>query len=167
MEPPLTQLVETVEVPELPETVALWAALWVEDVVYAAQYWTVAGIRAAFNGFVKVKRHPGAIIAALVLATGSALALDVHNILVDAQCLTAQFDLGTIANSVERYQEQTGDLPVRLEQLVPNQLRDLHPDPWGRNYVSFRGPGGFAVVSAGRDGVLGTEDDIVRVIPKP
>jgi hypothetical protein len=68
-----------------------------------------------------------------------------------------------LMNSIELYRVRNAELPARLEDLVPKYAKALHLDPWGHNYVLYRGPGGVAIVSAGPDGQLGTADDIVAL----
>ena len=163
MEPLVVDAI-AIEERDLPDTVADWAGLWIEDVVYAAEYWLVAGAQAALSVFAWAKESPAAIAAAIGLAASAAVALGVHDSVAKARSMTAWLDLESLANGAKSYQERVGQFPVRLEQLVPNQVRALSVDPWGRNYASFRGPGGFAIVSAGPDGQLGTDDDLVQVV---
>jgi hypothetical protein len=72
---------------------------------------------------------------------------------------------GTLMNLAELYRVETGSFPVRLEELVPRHMKELPADPWGRPYALYRGEGGIAIVSAGNDGELGTNDDLVTVLP--
>src|SRR5207237_2311366 len=113
--------------------------------------------------FLWLRRSPVAIAAALVLAAGSAVALSVQSKVIDAQYTVAGQDLTSLSIGAELFERDTGESPARLEDLVPRYLTDLHADPWGRSYVSFRGPGGLALVSAGRDGERGTPDDLVLI----
>ncbi|HTO95418.1 MAG TPA: hypothetical protein VMK66_00125 [Myxococcales bacterium] len=50
---------------------------------------------------------------------------------------------------------------------LPQYLKDLHADPWGRNYALYRGEGGIAIVSAGPDRDLCSPDDVLHVVPNP
>jgi hypothetical protein len=76
----------------------------------------------------------------------------------------ATLDLGAIAGGIDLFQSETGTLPVSLSELVPHYLKEVHKDPWGNDYVykrvGSRASEDYLVLSLGRDGRLGTDDDI-------
>jgi hypothetical protein len=149
---------------DLPEIAASAAELWVEDLVFSAEYWCLRGAGSALSLLRWLRLRPIAIVAGFLVLAGSAMAVNVYNKLSYSQRMSARLDIESIANGVELYRADAGQIPSRLEDLIPKYVRDLHSDPWGRNYVLYRGPGGAAVVSAGPDGALGTSDDLVRLI---
>jgi hypothetical protein len=148
----------------LAEAAGSYISLRIEDLVFSAEYWCLRAASSAFSIWGWLRVRPLAIVAGFLVLAGSAMALNVHNIWCEAQRTAASLDLESIANTVARYRTETGQLPARLEDLAPKYLNGLRADPWGRNYVLYRGAGGAAVVSAGPDGALGTTDDLVRLI---
>jgi hypothetical protein len=148
----------------LPEAAGSYVSLWIEDLVFSGQYWFLRAADLSLSALRGLRTKPGVIVAGLLIMAGSAFALNVHIQLSNSQRLTACLDIESLSNGVELYRIETGKLPRRLEDLVPKYVRDLHSDPWGHNYVLYRGAGGAAIVSAGPDGQLGGVDDVVRVI---
>jgi hypothetical protein len=133
----------------------MWIGLWIGEVLVAAEYWLARAVQGL--------RRP--LLALACVSFGAAAAVSVQ-IARGFSCPSerfAQLDLKDLTNGVELYRAETGSLPTRLEDLVPKHIKELHADPWGHNYVLYRGPGGFALVSAGPDGALNTADDLVMV----
>jgi hypothetical protein len=147
---------------EPPWTTGMFLRLWLADVVFAAEWWAVRAAEAAVGAF----RHPFLLAASLAFAAASLVSYEIKAGLHDPPERLAVLDLRAISNAAELFASENGGAPVRLEELVPKYLKELHRDPWGNNYVLFRGLGGLAVASTGPDGVLGTADDLLRVVSK-
>jgi hypothetical protein len=99
-----------------------------------------------------------AVIVSLVLAGGAAVALAV--LISDPQRLEISTDMVTIAAAVQQYKQQNRVLPASLDDLkLENSVRT---DPWGHPYeyhFSDATELGFDLISAGKDGQFGTDDD--------
>lgn len=73
-------------------------------------------------------------------------------------------DLSTIRNAIEMYRvDHNGQLPKDLKELVKagelSANNNALKDPWGNEYDSKVVGDHFYIISAGPDGVKGTEDD--------
>jgi len=131
----------------------MWIGLWIGEALVSAQYWLTRALR-----------RPLLVIAPVALGAGLSLyALAATR--CDSMVKVASLDLKAIQNGVDQYRYDTGAYPERLEDLVPRYLKELHHDPWGNNYVFYRGAGGAAVLSAGPDKQLGSSDDIIAISP--
>ena len=144
-----------------PVTDGMFVTLWLADVVLAAEFWMVRVLQLGLRLL-----RPAPLVAAGLLAAGGGLAYGLHTDLRCAQERTATLDFKAIANGVELYQLEQGQVPASLEALRPRYLKALHFDPWGNSYVLFHGPGGAALVSAGPDKQLGTADDLLFKLPR-
>jgi hypothetical protein len=136
--------------------------LWLGEVIGSAEYWLLRGASVGLRMFGVVRAHP--VLAALTLITGagsSFAAAQLHEERFYGMKRTATRDAKALINGIDGYRAEMRHLPARLEELLPNHVRDLHADPWGHSYAYYRGEGGYAVVSAGPDGILGTGDDVV------
>ncbi len=74
---------------------------------------------------------------------------------------TARLDLITIRGALEQYALKTGALPLRepLAALVEANVLEAVPlDPWGRPYLILANGSGVDLISFGRDGALGGEE---------
>lgn len=93
-----------------------------------------------------------------------------------ARRVAAKADIeSNIPAALDLYEMDIGEYPQRLEDLLEDSsgeknwsgpyLKKLPKDPWGRDYY-YKYPGEHGVdydlASKGRDGVLGTEDDITN-----
>lgn len=76
-----------------------------------------------------------------------------------ANIKNASLDVKAIASAIDVYRVKHGQLPDTLQELVPNEIRELRKDPWGRDYVYLRSGTDYEIKSAGADGQLGTSDD--------
>ena len=65
-----------------------------------------------------------------------------------------------LSNGVDLYHVDTGQWPDSLSQLVPKYLKDVHKDPWGKDYAYVRSGDGYDVYSYGPDKAQGGGDDI-------
>jgi hypothetical protein len=133
----------------------MWIGLYAGEVMLAAEYWLARIVQRPLLAIGAV--GAGALASFIALAAMPPYC---------PQTRIAALEVKAMMNGVEVYRSATGAAPARLEDLVPNYVRDLHPDPWGNNYVFYRGAGGVAIVSAGPDGLLGTPDDILTTSPK-
>ena len=77
-----------------------------------------------------------------------------------ADRVAAVLDVRNLAHAVETYQQRFQRLPGSLEDLVPEYVRRVRPDPWGNPYIYRRASETFEVRSAGPDKVPGTNDDV-------
>ena len=86
----------------------------------------------------------------------------------EARDTKAATDVHQIADAIKSFRAKNGKLPESLEVLSTkdergrSELEELPKDPWGNDYLMIEGDktGEFEVVSMGRDGSQGTEDDI-------
>ena len=100
---------------------------------------------------------------------------DCGGIIAEGQC-----DLKTLSGALGMYETDNGTYPTTEQGLRALLVRpagqelprwrgpyidqaDLPRDPWGHDYVYQRVESGFEVLSAGPDGIVGTEDDIREV----
>jgi type II secretory pathway pseudopilin PulG len=73
-------------------------------------------------------------------------------------------NLRTIAQMVAQYNQDAGQLPASLEDLVPRYADHIAVDSWRRPFIYAATPGGpkpFDLRSAGADGVIRNNDDIL------
>jgi len=80
--------------------------------------------------------------------------------LAEPDTLELTADMVTIAVSAKAFENEHHALPGSLDDL---ELRtSAYSDPWGNAYDYFpiSSPPGFDIVSAGRDGTRGTQDDV-------
>lgn len=93
-----------------------------------------------------------------------------------ARKIVAKADVETtIPSALDLYEMDVGEYPASLEELMqtssdsPNwegpYLRKMPKDPWGNPY-HYKYPGenspDYDLASKGKDGVIGTEDDITN-----
>ncbi|MFQ5680783.1 MAG: type II secretion system major pseudopilin GspG [Candidatus Omnitrophota bacterium] len=93
-----------------------------------------------------------------------------------ARRVAAEADIKTnISAALDLYEMDVGNYPARLEDLAQPvsvsenwdgpYLRKISRDPWGRPYY-YKSPGeynrDYDLASFGKDGILGTEDDITN-----
>lgn len=78
----------------------------------------------------------------------------------DAKKKTAALEVHAIANAVDMYNIKHQRMPDSLEQLVPNDIKEIHKDPWGQPYVYVRTGDNYEVLSYGPDKAQGGGDDI-------
>ena len=93
-----------------------------------------------------------------------------------ARKIAAKADIeANISSVLELYEMDEGVYPSKLEDLLENSqssqdwggpyLKKMPNDPWGNSY-HYKYPGehnaDYDLASTGRDGVLGTEDDITN-----
>ncbi len=73
-------------------------------------------------------------------------------------------NLNTLERVIEAFSGQEGRLPATLDELRKSRLLTAAAvDAWGREIrYEVTGETGFRLVSAGRDGVFGTADDIIK-----
>lgn len=150
-----------------PAADGLLLGLWIGEVLGAAEYWV---LRAASVGL-GLARHfllrPLLLSTFIVSGAAGLVTANVFAKLSDARARSAVLEAKTIENGALLFRSEHARWPARLEELVPRYLKDLHADPWGHPYAVFRGEGGMAIVSAGRDGELGTGDDVLRIVATP
>jgi len=60
-----------------------------------------------------------------------------------------------VARAAESYRIQRRHYPSQFDELIPRFLSGPIRDPWGRRVVYRKRPGGYQVVSYGRDGLPG------------
>jgi len=81
----------------------------------------------------------------------------------DAKQKSAVNDIATLSQSVEMYRLQKGKCPKTAQDIkAAGILKKVTKDPWGQDYV-IKCPGendAVDISSAGKDGEMGTEDDI-------
>lgn len=81
----------------------------------------------------------------------------------DAKLKAAANDMATLSNGVEMYRLQKNKCPKSAQDLkAAGIIKQATKDPWGQDYV-IKCPGEHGsvdITSPGKDGQLGTEDDI-------
>jgi hypothetical protein len=143
----------------------LLLGLWIGEVLAAAEYWALRVLSFGVRSAKWLLRWPTVI---------AFVAFECYALLHPPSCYfgptgrarTAILDEKAIANAAQLYRLDTGRWPATLNTLVPRYLKELHADPWGRDYVFYGAEGGIAVLSAGPDRETGTPDDIVHVAPQ-
>ena len=73
--------------------------------------------------------------------------------------------ISTIENAINSYMTENDGYPESLDQLVPQYLKTGNHtiDPWGTPFnLEIGEDSGLYLISAGRDTIFGTEDDIKR-----
>lgn len=81
-------------------------------------------------------------------------------VVLGAGDVTALFDIAVIQRAVRQHHQETGALPRTLDELSLEE--GALTDSWGARYTYTIGPGGrsYTIESPGRDGQMGTADDI-------
>lgn len=71
--------------------------------------------------------------------------------------------LGKIKSAIEKYESQTGNYPITIDLLIGNRplKKKWTVDAWGNPIFYNTSNEGFELLSAGQDGHLNTEDDIL------
>lgn len=93
-----------------------------------------------------------------------------------AKITAAQTDISNMKTALDAFEVDNGQYPPTLDGLVSNTggwngwhgpyLEEVRKDPWGNPYI-YRAPGtfnpnGFDIVSTGKDGQEGNEDDVTN-----
>jgi general secretion pathway protein G len=78
----------------------------------------------------------------------------------DAKIKAAQIQAKNYADIIDTYTLKHGKPPDKLETLVPNDIKQLQPDPWGNPYIYLQSGDNAEVISYGKDGKQGGGDDI-------
>jgi hypothetical protein len=145
----------------------LLLGLWAGEVLAAAEYWLLKAGSVGLGALSGLLRRPALIVLAAVVGYAGGVGAGMLAREKAARVRTALLDAKAISYGAEMYRVETGRWPSTLESLVPQYLKDLHADPWGRNYALYRGEGGIAIVSGGPDRDLGSPDDVLYVVPNP
>lgn len=100
------------------------------------------------------------VIAIIALLTG-AIAVNAMEIYRGARVKAAVTELHTLGAALDAYAMKTGKYPTVAQGLQPlvdeHLVKQLHPDPWGNDYVYALEKGEPKVVSFGADGQPGGE----------
>jgi general secretion pathway protein G len=100
------------------------------------------------------------VVLVILGMIASLIGFNVMGQLKDAKIKTATLDVKNIANAVDMYQVKHQRLPQNLEELVPNDIKEIHKDPWQQAYVYRPSGDSFEVLSYGADKAEGGGDDI-------
>jgi hypothetical protein len=97
-----------------------------------------------------------------VIAVGGAMAIGgaAAFILTNPEVIEVSADMFNVTIAAVEYEEENGSLPDDLEALELSA--STRTDPWGNPYlykITTSEPG-FDIMSSGRDGVMGTDDDL-------
>lgn len=83
--------------------------------------------------------------------------------------IATRIEMGMVAAEIRAYEEERGTFPLTLDDLgLTGDREGLRTDHWGEPYVyeltvdETNAPIGFELRSAGPDGVVGNEDDLVH-----
>jgi hypothetical protein len=112
------------------------------------------------------------VCAALSYTASTKVRTLVHSPYHMVLALMTGFEMIELEGVAQAYKDHNGDYPktARYHELIRELYPSGHPrdphdrlkDLWGRPYQYIRGyPHGFQLASMGRDGVLGTGDDIL------
>jgi general secretion pathway protein G len=121
-----------------------------------AKHLSKAG-KAAARGMTLIEIMVVLVILGLI---AGAIGYNVFERLKDAQLKVAKVDLQGLSNGIDLYHVDTGQWPDSLQQLLPKYVKDVHKDPWGKDYVYIRSGDGYDVYSYGPDKAQGGGDDI-------
>ena len=113
--------------------------------------------KAAARGMTLIEIMVVLVILGLI---AGAIGFNVFQSLKDAQVKTATLDLKALSNSIDLYHVDTGQWPDSLQQLLPKYVKEIHKDPWGKDYAYVRTGEGYDVYSFGPDKAQGGGDDI-------
>ena len=113
--------------------------------------------KAAARGMTLIEIMVVLVILGLI---AGAIGFNVFQSLKDAQVKTATLDLKALSNSIDLYHVDTGQWPDSLQQLLPKYVKEVHKDPWGKDYAYVRSGDGYDVYSYGPDKTQGGGDDI-------
>lgn len=101
------------------------------------------------------------VVLVILGMIAGAIGWNVLGQLKDANIKNATLDVKAIASAVDMYQVKKGRVPESLQELVPNEIKEIRKDPWGQAYVFVKsGPDGYEVLSYGPDKAQGGGDDI-------
>jgi general secretion pathway protein G len=82
----------------------------------------------------------------------------------EARIKAAKGDIASYNTAIDLYALDHNDkLPASLSDLVSGKrtyVKELNKDPWGTPYVYTAKGSTYTIISAGRDGAPGTEDDV-------
>ena len=113
----------------------------------------ILGLLGTCGGILVVVLLGGAILAALGIAA-------VAFMYTQGEKLELSSDMVTIGAAVQKYRDEFNYLPAGLEVLSIDESRLI--DPWGKryDYEKIDPQRKFDIVSAGKDKMFGTEDDV-------
>ncbi|MBW4330312.1 type II secretion system major pseudopilin GspG [Stakelama sp. CBK3Z-3] len=114
------------------------------------------------------------VVLAIIAIVGALIVTNVISRPDEARVTVANTDIKTISSALKMYRLDNGDYPTEQQGLkalvekpttppVPRNwsaegyLGDMPQDPWGNPYVYRTGPGGFTILSLGKDGKPGGE----------
>jgi general secretion pathway protein G len=98
------------------------------------------------------------VVLVILGMIASLIGYNVMGQLKDAKKKTAELDVKNIANAVDMYQVKHQHLPESLDTLVPNDIKEIHKDPWGSAYVYRPSGDAYEVLSYGPDKAEGGGD---------
>lgn len=101
------------------------------------------------------------LIAAIITLGSMTIGLRAAaSVVLTAGDVAALFDLHAIQRAIRQHHQETGALPRTLDELSLEE--GALTDSWGARYEYRRGPGDghYTIESPGRDGLMGTADDI-------
>ena len=103
------------------------------------------------------------VVLAIIGLIMGGVAVVAFNAFDDSQGKTAAKDIATLSQSVDMYRLQKNKCPKTTQDLkAAGIIQKVTKDPWGGDYV-IKCPGEHGAVdisSAGKDGEMGTDDDI-------
>ena len=103
------------------------------------------------------------VVLAIIGLIMGGVAIVAFNAFDDSKLNAAKKDIGTLTQSVEMYRLQRNNCPKNTQDLkAAGIIQKITKDPWGSDYV-IKCPGEHGSVdisSPGKDGEMGTEDDI-------
>ena len=103
------------------------------------------------------------VVIALIGLVSAIVAVSVVRAYDDARADTTSNQLAALQAALKTHYVKKGGYPERLELLVESGVLDEVPrDGWSRPFTYRLESGMPVIISGGKDGVLGNEDDLVR-----
>ena len=124
------------------------------------------GPRAGFT-FIEIM-----LVIAMIAILATVVAVTTGDKQDKAKVSAAKQTIAALSTGADLYQLDVGDFPRSLDELINDpgkknwdgpylkKLKEIPDDPWGQPYAYKVEGKGFSLVSAGKDGQVGTEDDV-------
>jgi competence protein ComGC len=104
-------------------------------------------------------------LAMMVLLIPLMVAIALPNFIMareKAMAHKCEVQMNMIKFSIDAYQLDNETLPPDLDSLKPDYITIIPTDPWGNEYIYRQTPGGYELISPGRDGIENDNDIVVE-----
>lgn len=115
------------------------------------------------------------LVLAILVVLGGVVIVNIGGAQDDAYQRTTQVTLDNLKNSIRMYRVKVNQMPESLEELVsgpsdPNKkamfgepiIEEIPKDGWGNDLTYTLNGNEFEIRSAGKDGQVNSDDDIVE-----